>query len=99
MTISCSDTFGLAWLSCFDDVGAMIMGMTADELVELNLSGGPAFADSFSQANCKSYVFRCRAKMDVFQDQQRVRYQILNAAPVNFALEAHKLIGQIKLYS
>jgi len=99
MTISCSDAFGLAWFSCFDDVGTMIMGMTADELVELNQSGGPAFADAFSQANCKTYVFRCRAKMDVFQDQQRVRYQVLNAAPVNFALEAHKLIGQIKLYS
>ncbi|KAG0636561.1 hypothetical protein HOY80DRAFT_350874 [Tuber brumale] len=99
MTISCSDAFGLAWFSCFDDVGTMIMGMTADELVELNQSGGPAFADAFSQANCKTYVFRCRAKLDVSQGQQRVRYQVLNAAPVSFALEAHKLIGQIKLYS
>ncbi len=27
--------------------------------------------EAFSDANCKSFIFKCKAKMDTFQDQQR----------------------------
>lgn len=104
MTISCNDAFGQAWLSCFDDVGRMIMGKSADELYELNDTESPsydnkAYLDTFATANCKTYIFRCRAKMDVYQDTQRVRYQVMSATPLNYAVEASRLLEQIKLYS
>jgi replication factor A1 len=73
MSVSVSDHTGQIWLSCFDDVGRMIMGMTADELVELKESdaGETVVTNIFSEANTKTLVFRCRAKMETFQDQQR----------------------------
>lgn len=37
MTISVNDAFSQAWLNCFDDVGRMIMGMSADELEALRV--------------------------------------------------------------
>lgn len=104
MTLSCNDAFGQAWLSCFDDVGRMVMGKNADELYELNDTESPsydnkAYLDAFAEANCKTYIFKCRAKMDLYQDQQRVRYQVMSASPLNYAAEAAKLVEQIKLYS
>ncbi|KAH0613599.1 uncharacterized protein H6S33_005485 [Morchella sextelata] len=103
MTISCNDAFGQAWLSCFDDVGRMIMGKTADELHELSdpdgMTENRAYTNVFSEANCKTYSFKCRAKLDTYDGQQRVRFQVMSASPVNYAVEAARLVEQIKLYS
>ena len=37
MTISINDAFSQVWLSCFDNVGKLIMGMSADELEALRV--------------------------------------------------------------
>jgi len=99
MSLNVNDHTGQLWLSCFDDVGRMIMGMSADKLMELKENDESAMTRAFEDANCKTMVFKCRAKMDNFQDQQRVRYQVTGASPVNFVMEAQKLADLIKLYA
>lgn len=71
MSVNVSDHTGQLWLSCFDDTGRLIMGMSADQLVEMKENDEKAATEVFAEANCKTWVFRCRAKMDNFQDQQR----------------------------
>lgn len=71
MSLNVNDHTGQLWLSCFDDVGRMIMGISADELADLKENDDKAAARVFEAANCKTMVFKCRAKMDNFQDQQR----------------------------
>lgn len=72
MSINVSDHTGQMWLSCFDDVGKVLMGMTADKLMQLMDEGGSlSCAPVFDEANCRRYNFRCRAKMDTFQDQEK----------------------------
>ncbi|RDW60927.1 putative single-stranded DNA-binding protein 68k chain [Coleophoma cylindrospora] len=99
MSLNVNDHTGQLWLSCFDDVGRMIMGMTADQLMELRETDQTALERAFEDANCKTLVFRCRAKMDTYQDQQKVRYQVMNASPINYTVEAHKLAELIKAYN
>ncbi len=72
MSINASDHTGQLWLSCFDDVGRLIMGMSADQLMELKENNDQAAGEIFQDATCKSWIFKCRAKMDNFQDQQRL---------------------------
>ncbi|MCJ1429364.1 Replication factor A protein 1 [Sticta canariensis] len=71
MSFNVSDHTGQIWLSCFDDVGRMVMGMSADQLNELKENGDNAGEETFQEANCTTWLFKCRAKMDNFQDQQR----------------------------
>jgi len=72
MSISVSDHTGQMRLSCFDDVGQMIMGMKADQVMELVENGDIAAKDEvFQKAVCQTWNFKCRAKMDNYQDQQR----------------------------
>ncbi|KAG8532533.1 uncharacterized protein KY384_002410 [Bacidia gigantensis] len=100
MQINISDHTGQLWLSCFDDVGRMIMGVSADRVMELNDAGDVKGKDDlFQDANCKTLVFKCRAKMDTFQDQQRVRYQVSGASQLNFSNECAKLTEMIKEYN
>ena len=71
MSLNVNDHTGQLWLSCFDDVGRMIMGMSADQLMQMKESDEASASRAFEEANCKTMVFKVRAKMDSFQDQQR----------------------------
>ncbi|KAI5807463.1 replication factor A 1, rfa1 [Peziza echinospora] len=106
ITISVNDAYNQAWFSCFDDVGRLIMGMSADELETLRGADGmdpdkkdeAAYSEAFSEANGKTYIFRCRAKTDTYNDTSRVRHQVLSASEPNYVAECAKLIETIKLY-
>ncbi|KAH8821109.1 replication factor-a protein 1 [Xylogone sp. PMI_703] len=99
MSINASDHTGQLWLSCFDDVGKAIMGMSADDLMNIKENDSARVEQIFESATCKTLNFRCRAKMDSFQDQQRVRYQVMNASLINYKQEANKLAELIKQYN
>jgi replication factor A1 len=71
MSLNVCDHTGQLWLSCFDDVGRMILGMSADSLNELRENEDPAALKVFEEATCRELTFRCRAKMDTWQDQQK----------------------------
>lgn len=71
MSVNVSDHTGQMWLSCFDEVGRIIMGMSADDLMQMKEDDDKAASDAFAEANCKTLSFRCRAKMDNYQEQQR----------------------------
>ncbi|KAI3398201.1 hypothetical protein diail_9678 [Diaporthe ilicicola] len=99
MSVNVNDHTGQLWLSCFDDTGRTIMGgKNADELMELRENDGERLAQVFDEANCSKFSFRCRAKMDTFGDTQRIRYQVMSAAPLNYVTEANKLAELIKQY-
>ncbi|KAI5271139.1 replication factor-a protein [Aureobasidium subglaciale] len=99
MSINVSDHTGQMWLSLFDDVGRMIMGRPANDIMQMRDEMSSGEKEVFANAVCQTYVFRCRAKMDTFQDQQRVRYQVSSAGPVNWSAEGKKLADLIKQYS
>ncbi|KAB8076327.1 hypothetical protein BDV29DRAFT_170346 [Aspergillus leporis] len=99
MLISVSDHTGQLYLSCFDEVGRSMMGTSADQLMEIRQNDEKAAGDIFQDANCRTWNFRCRAKIDNFGDQQRIRYQIVSAKPVNYSEEALRLADMIDSYS
>ncbi|KAL2011853.1 hypothetical protein VTN00DRAFT_4571 [Thermoascus crustaceus] len=99
MLINVSDHTGQLWLSCFDEVGRLIMGMTADQLMDIRENDSKAAGEIFQNANCRTWNFRCKARTDHFGDQQRVRYQVSSARPLNYSEEASHLADLIKSYN
>ena len=72
LSINVADHTGAIWLSCFNDQGVQVMGMTADELMQLQEDGEEArVRDAFAAANCKTFVFRCRAKSEMYNDDSK----------------------------
>ncbi|KAL0255004.1 Replication factor A protein 1 [Diplodia seriata] len=98
MSCNVSDHTGQLWLSCFDESGRVFMGMPADELWELRENDEVRFEQAFVDATCKTFIFNVRAKMDTFQDTQRVRYQITSVSELNFQRECAALIDTLKRY-
>ncbi|KAI0479742.1 replication factor-A protein [Xylaria cf. heliscus] len=98
MSINVNDHTGQLWLSCFDDVGRVVMGMSADELMEIKENDEDRVPGIFEAANCSKLNFRCRAKMDMYGENQRVRYQVMSANQLDFKAEAARLTDMIKQY-
>ncbi|KAF1810784.1 subunit of heterotrimeric replication factor [Eremomyces bilateralis CBS 781.70] len=96
ISINVVDHTGSMWLTCFDEPGNVVMGMSANELHALGEEGNNTLV--FEDANLKTLTFRCRAKTDTYQDQQRIRYQVNSAAPLNFPAESARLQALIKQY-
>lgn len=73
MSCNVSDHTGQMWLSCFDESGRAIMGMPANDMVELRENEEmPGKADQvFVDATCQTMVFNCKAKTETFQDVPR----------------------------
>lgn len=71
LNINVADHTGQQYLSCFDETGRAIVGMSADDAMELRENDSDKFTKVFEDVNCKKLYFRCKAKMDNFQDQQR----------------------------
>lgn len=74
LTVNVADHTGSMWLSCFDDAGRMIIGLPANDVVQVKEEDGdtgPRFMTIMQEATCKTFNFRIRAKMETFQDQPK----------------------------
>ncbi|KAI9848447.1 MAG: Replication factor A protein 1 [Sclerophora amabilis] len=99
MSINVCDHTGQLRLSGFDDAGRILMGTDANKFLEMRENDDQAAVKTLQDANCRTWVFRVRAKTENFRDEQRVRYSISSVQPLNFSNEAAKLAEVIKLYN
>ncbi|KAF2115515.1 hypothetical protein BDV96DRAFT_493272 [Lophiotrema nucula] len=102
LNVNVADHTGQLWLSCFDDAGRMIVGMPANDLMDIkekdDENSTTNFMTAMQDATCKTFNFRVRAKMETYQDQPKPRYQVLNIYNLNFAQECNKLSQLLKQY-
>lgn len=71
LSLNACDHTGQIWLSCFDEAGQMIFGMTADELMKIKEEDDAAANEITKGATYCTWNFKCRAKLDTYQEQQR----------------------------
>ncbi|KAI1200799.1 replication factor-A protein [Nemania serpens] len=98
MNVNVNDHTGQLWLSCFDDVGRVVMGMSADELMEIKENDEDRLPAIFEAANCSKLNFRCRARTEMYGENQKVRYQVMSASLLDYKTEALKLADMIKQF-
>jgi hypothetical protein len=98
MTISVNDHTAQAWFNLFDDVGHKVLGVDANTLVEYKETDISKANDVFNAANFSTWTWRVRGKQDNFQGQVRVRYQVLDAFPVDYKKESERLVKLIQSY-
>ncbi|PPQ98811.1 hypothetical protein CVT24_003365 [Panaeolus cyanescens] len=73
ISMAAADYSGQAWLQGFNDVGEVVFGMPANDLIALRDNDRMQYDTVLRQAICKTYNFACRAKQDNFKDNMRVR--------------------------
>ncbi|KAF2268482.1 replication factor-a protein [Lojkania enalia] len=101
--INVIDHTGQLWMNCFDEVGRLIIGIPADDIMAIKDQDDEKQTKNFDtvlqqDATCKTYNFRVRAKMEMYNEQPKPRYQVLNVYPLNFSQECNKLAQLLKQY-
>lgn len=95
MQCTVQDPYAGTWFSMFDDVGRILLGMSADDLQRIQQENEEEYNQVFERSVFKQYNFACRAKMDTYQEQTKLRVSVLRANPVDFKSDAHKLVNRI----
>ncbi|KLO19144.1 replication factor-a protein [Schizopora paradoxa] len=96
VSMSVADYTSQAWLQGFNDVGTVVFGMTANELISFKENDESKYNAAIHKALAASYNFTCRAKQDTYNDQTRVRYGIQKIIPLNYREEAYALLDLLK---
>jgi replication factor A1 len=72
VSMNAADHSGQIWLSMFDESAALVIGRSADDIQQLKEEGEDNAVNSIIQdATCKTFIFRCRAKLDTFKDESK----------------------------
>ncbi|CAL7949670.1 unnamed protein product [Xylocopa violacea] len=95
-SLSLADWTDNQWISAFSEEAEKILGITAQELGELKENDNDAFLEKFGDATFKSFIFKIRVKLEMFNDESRLKGTCLNASPMDYKLYNKHLITQIK---
>jgi len=91
-----TDFTGNIWLTAFNESAEKLLGCPATEAERLLAEDHEAYQKLFKDIQFKKFVFKIKAKADVWEDQQRVRYDCIGVEPANPAQEAEVLMEKIE---
>lgn len=96
ISVNISDSTGQLWGTLFNDQAVLLLGLTSDqfrEMAENDANQSQMFIKKFLY---KDYIIKLRSRQDNYNDEVRIRYNISDMRPVNYAEEAKKNILNIE---
>lgn len=94
MSVSFTDASGQVWVTAFQDVAEKMIGSTSQDLGELRDSNEAAFDEKISAATFQSFLLKCRAKSDTWNEETRVRVTAVACDQINFVDESRHLVSR-----
>ncbi|KAG2184694.1 hypothetical protein INT43_000607 [Umbelopsis isabellina] len=98
LSMSLADATTQMFMSAFDEIGIKLLGKTATEMVHLRERDNAAYQSVFRESYFQPYNFKCKAKMESYNDTERTKYTIIEATPVDYATDGHQLANEIDSY-
>lgn len=84
------------WMTCFQESAEALLGVKADELGAMRENDEVGFDNVMQEALFKSYMFRMRAKMETFNDENRLKAVCLVANPLNWVDYGNHLVDELE---
>ncbi|XP_050301275.1 replication protein A 70 kDa DNA-binding subunit [Anthonomus grandis grandis] len=95
-SMNVGDWSGNQWVSMFSDEAAKVIGTTADEAGELFDNDKHRFTELMESTHFKEFIFKCRAKMENYNDESRLKTVAVRVDPINYEEYNNHLINNIK---
>ncbi|TGZ62261.1 hypothetical protein CRM22_007541 [Opisthorchis felineus] len=91
-----ADLTGDLWITCFQEAAEQLLGQSADSLGAMKESQDEAQLERiFLNAVFNSWVFRLRAKVDRYNDEERLRVVVVEVRPLDHVDHARRLLKAI----
>ncbi|KAI4487913.1 hypothetical protein M0802_011732 [Mischocyttarus mexicanus] len=84
------------WATAFNEEAEKILGVTAQELGELEANDPEEYLKKFSDVTFKIFFVKLRMKVETFNDESRIKASCLSIAPVDYAAHNNLLLTKLK---
>ncbi|KAA8495307.1 Replication factor A protein 1 [Porphyridium purpureum] len=91
-----ADESGQQYVSIFDDVGQHVLGISAGQLQEKREMSEPEYLELLQGASKKLLAMRVRVKNELYKEENRMRFTVLDAKPLNYTAEAMSMMQEIR---
>jgi replication factor A1 len=94
------DDTSTSWVSFFNEQAEQLLGTSADEVYERTFTGGQhdqdAYDSVFARAAYTEWVFKCRVKNEVYNDEARSKTSVIAIQPVDYAKESLDILAALE---
>lgn len=90
-----TDDTSSSWVSVFDDQARTLLNTTADELQKVKEVSEDDYDGEFIRANFTDWVFTCKVKNEMHQDEQRVKTSVQAFHPMDYAKEGRSIFNAL----
>ncbi|CAH0547198.1 unnamed protein product [Brassicogethes aeneus] len=95
-SMNVGDWSGNQWVSMFSNEAEKVLGLTAQEVGEQVDNQSQTMASIVDKANFKQFVLKCRAKMETYNDEARLKTVVVRVDPINYEEYNAHLIERIQ---
>ncbi|KAK4019388.1 replication protein A 70 kDa DNA-binding subunit [Daphnia magna] len=96
LSVNIADATEQQWVTCFQETAETLLGKSADEIGRLKDTDNAEFQKIFEEATFKWYVFRLRVKMEMYNDENRLKTNVYEVKEVNYKEHNERLIRELK---
>ncbi|XP_014241853.1 replication protein A 70 kDa DNA-binding subunit [Cimex lectularius] len=96
LTANIGDFTGNQWITMFQDSAEELLSTKADDVGRWQEEDGSQFNEVFKNVTLKPYVFRVRAKMETFNDENRLKLTAFSVKKPDYKERCTRLISEIK---
>jgi replication factor A1 len=97
----CDDT-STTWVSLFNEQAETLFGgVTADEVYNTTMGDvmdQDAYDSYFAKANHTEWIFKCKVKQEMVNDESRVKTSVVAMHPVDYVKESQDLLAAIEQF-
>lgn len=97
LSVSVADATAQMWVTCFQESAEKILGMSAQELGQLKDQNVERYETAINQATFTQFMWKCRAKTEVYNEEERVKVTCVDVNPVDPLQEAKYLVCRLLL--
>ena len=91
-----ADGMASTWVSVFDEQGQQLLGTTANAMFEQYESNQDEYDATFARGAFTEWVFKCRVKQEMVNDEPRIKTQVVRMEPVNYVTECRDMIAALE---
>jgi replication factor A1 len=96
------DDTSTTWVNFFNEQGELLLGESADDVYNRTFGGGytdqDAYDSLFARAMYTEWIFRCRVKNEVYNEESRVKTSVMGLHPVDYAKESLDIIAALEKF-
>ncbi|RZB40475.1 replication protein A 70 kDa DNA-binding subunit [Asbolus verrucosus] len=86
------------WVSLFASEAENVLGKTSQDVGYAMENDSEGAVNIFQEANFKQFIFKCRAKMETYNDEQRLKTVVVKVDPVNYEEHNSYLVDKIQSF-